>query len=165
MLVPLDRLGAAPAPFRVEPGPAVREALARRFGLLSLDRLEAELAIRRTAQGAEGSGKIAAGFVQACVVSGEPVAGAITETVSIRFEPEPQDSDIELDPAALDTFPLEGASIDLGEAVAQLLAAALDPWPRASDEVLAAARSLLQSEEDAASERAASGPFAALGKG
>jgi hypothetical protein len=165
LLVPLDRLAPAPSAFRVAPGPAALAALARRFGLLSLDRLAADLAVRRTAAGAEATGQLSASVTQACIVSGEPVASEIGEPVAIRFEPLPQAEDLELDAAALDTFPIEAGRIDLGEAVAQLLAAALDPWPRASEEVLASARQVLRSEEEDAADRAATGPFAALRKG
>ena len=162
LVVALDRLGPTPSIFRVAPGPEALAGLAERFGLLALDRLEAELHVRRHAAGAEVSGIVSADVTQACIVSGESVHAAISEDIAIRFEPETQALDVELDAAALDVFPVEAGAIDLGEAVAELLAAALDPWPRAGEEALAAARTRLQSEEEAAAERAASGPFAAL---
>jgi uncharacterized metal-binding protein YceD (DUF177 family) len=162
LVVPLDRLGPAPSTFRVVASPDARAELAHRFDLLAMDRLKAELHVRRTASGADASGWFAADVVQACIISGEPVPATLSESVGIRFEPAPDALEIELDAASLDIFPVEAGAIDLGEAVAELLAAALDPWPRAADDALAAARARLLSEEEAAAERAATGPFAAL---
>ena len=63
-------------------------------------------------------------------------------------------------------LPIEGRSIDLGEAAAQSLGLALDPYPRAGAEALAAARRRLLSEEAAAereaAEKARANPFAVL---
>ncbi len=46
-LVPVDRLGEAETAEEISAGPGERTALARRFGLLSLDRLSATLRLER----------------------------------------------------------------------------------------------------------------------
>ena len=62
---------------------------------------------------------------------------------------------MELSADALDTLPIENGAIDLGEAAAETLALALDPFPRSpgADAALAEAGVLGESE---------AGPFAAL---
>ena len=59
------------------------------------------------------------------------------------------DEEIELTDDQLDELPLEGDTLDLGELVAQSLALALDPWPRAPKEIRAAAARHLISEAEA----------------
>jgi uncharacterized metal-binding protein YceD (DUF177 family) len=107
--------------------------------------------------------------VQSCVVSGEPVPAHVDEPLELRFEPLDEGRDeIELEADALDVMPVDGDAIDLGEALAQALAVALDPYPRAAPDVLAKARQLLMSEEEAEARaeaaKASANPFAALKK-
>jgi uncharacterized metal-binding protein YceD (DUF177 family) len=95
--------------------------------------------------------------VQACVVTDEPVPGAIEEDVALRFVPEDAagDDEIELSEDALDTVFYAGGAIDLGEAAAETLALALDPYPRAPGAATALREAGVLSEEEA-------GPFGAL---
>ena len=75
-----------------------------------------------------------------------------------RFSPEPifePDSDIELEVEETDTMFHDGRVIDLGEAVAQTLALAIDPFPRSPD-----AEEVLQ--EAGLKDETPTGPFAAL---
>ena len=65
------------------------------------------------------------------------------------------DEEIELGEAELDVAFYDGASVDLGEAVAETLALALDPYPRAPDAEQALKAAGVKSEEEA-------GPFGAL---
>ncbi len=163
--VAVERIPAAGLSLRLEAGPEARAKLARRFDLVALDRLEGELRLTRDARGVGLAGTLRAEVIQACVVSGEPVAGRIADELALRFErladPVP-DSEVELAAEALDLLPIEDGAIDLGEALAQSLALALDPYPRAGPEALAAARRRLRSEEEMAEEARGSSPFAAL---
>ena len=63
-------------------------------------------------------------------------------------------------------LPLDGDALDLGEAVAQSLGLALDPYPRAPEEVRAAAARFIITEAEAeaiaAADKARANPFAAL---
>jgi uncharacterized metal-binding protein YceD (DUF177 family) len=75
-------------------------------------------------------GALRARVTQLCVVSLEPFDSEVAEDFRVRFVPAGRESDDE-DPEAEDELPYEGATIDLGEAAAEQLALALDPYPRA----------------------------------
>jgi uncharacterized metal-binding protein YceD (DUF177 family) len=127
-----------------------RAALARRFGLVRIDRLEAEIVFERNGDALEASGKLEADIVQSCAVSAEDLPVALREPVSLRFVPAakgPPDEEVELD-----EIEFTGASIDLGEAVAQSVALAIDPFATGPD--AEEARRLLRDESNS--------PFAAL---
>jgi len=154
--VPLARLG--PEPFRqeIEADKAECAALARRFGLLALDRLAADVELRR-----QGTDRILlratfdAEFIQSCVVTLDPVAGAVSERFALLYgPPELEESGVGgiEDDAAFE--PLVGEAIDIGEAVAQEFALALPPFPRSAEADNAAAPPAAQDP----------GPFAELGR-
>jgi uncharacterized metal-binding protein YceD (DUF177 family) len=167
VVVPLARLGARPQTHALVADEAARAALAARFDLEAVDRLEGTVELRRTSSGAQLSGRLLADVVQRCVVSGEPVPAHLDEPLDLRFEPPAEgEEELELEADALDILHLDGDSIDLGEALAQALAVALDPYPRAAPDVLARARRHLLTEEEAEARaeaaKAAANPFAAL---
>lgn len=154
----LDELGTAPRSVTVEAAEAECAALATRFGLLSIDDLSASAELTREGDVVSVKGRLAARVVQPCVASGEPVPAAIAEDFALRFVPagaDPEAEEIELDESALDEIDYEGGAVDLGEAVAQTLALALDPFPRApgADEKLREVGVIGEGE---------AGPFAAL---
>lgn len=156
--VRLDTLGEATRDLDIEASDAERTALARRFGLLALDRLKAHVHLHREGQAIAASGRIEAAVSQACVATGEPVPATIDEPFRLRFLPEEmigEAEEIELSEEDCDTIPFAGNLIDIGEAVAETLALALDPFPRSpdADEALKAAGVLQEGE---------AGPFAAL---
>ena len=169
-IVRLSEIGSAPRPERIEARPAEREALAKRFELASLDALEADLTVRREAAGVRVKGRVRAQAAQICAVSGEPVPALIDEPVDLLFASDVPasrpDEEIELSEGDLDIIPLEGEAVDVGEAVAQSFGLALDPYPRAPDDAIAAARKRLLSEEEAEAlaqaEKAARNPFRVL---
>ena len=108
-----------------------RAALSRRFGLVAIDRLEATLVLRREAGSVVATGRVAADVTQACSVTDEPLAVTVDEPVELRFVEElGGEEDVELSEDALDTMPIEDGTIDLGEAAAETMALALDPFPR-----------------------------------
>jgi len=115
---------------RLEASAAECAALARRFRIPAVDRLAARLLLRpEPGGGVLATGTLWADVVQACVVSLEPVAQHVEEPVTLRLLPpgdEPSD-----DPDGPDEIPIEGDAVDLGEAIAEQLALALDPYPRA----------------------------------
>lgn len=122
----------------IEADAAEREALARRFGLLTLDRLSAEVILRRVGHGpvVRVEGRLSADVAQSCVVSLEPVASRIEQDFVLLYAPEKHVASmghvLEEDGAEMDDWPepFEDGRIDIGEAVAQQLALALDPYPR-----------------------------------
>ncbi|WP_448582879.1 YceD family protein [Thermaurantiacus sp.] len=160
----VDRIAANGMVLYLEAGADSRLQLAARFGLVALDRLEADLVVTRDARGVTLAGRFAADVIQACVISGEPVQARIAEELALRFEelaePVP-DCEVELSHEALDLLPIEDGAIDVGEALAQSLALALDPYPRAGPEVLAKARRQFANAQKLA-ERCQPSPFAIL---
>ena len=154
----LDQIGAGDHKLHIVADAAERAALAQRFDLLSLDRLEADYAVRRDAAGVLATGRLTGAVVQACVATGAGVPATIDEPFTLRFLPEPGDDapeEVELDAGDCDTMFYTGGAIDLGEAAAETLALALDPFPRApgADAALREAGVLGEGE---------AGPFAGL---
>lgn len=168
--VRLDEIGAVPVARHIAAGAAERAAVAQRLGLLQLGRLAAALHVRRIAGGVAVAGQVEAEGAQACALTGLPVPARIAEPVDVRFlaGAAPIAQDIELATDDLDTLPLEGSAVDLGELAVQTLALALPPFPRATGPEAEAARALLLSEEEAAArveaDRCAASPFAGLAR-
>ncbi len=136
-----------------------RTELMERLGLLSLDRLEAHAVLSRDGQKVRASGRLKAVLVQACIATGEPCPAHIDEPFDLSFLPEPTtgrpDEEIELGQADLDTVFHDGSAIDLGGAIADTLALALDPYPRSAEADAALKEAGVLTEEEAS-------PFAAL---
>ncbi|WP_119165507.1 YceD family protein [Algihabitans albus] len=137
----LDKLGAQTALVEIEAKPLERAALAVRFDLKSLDRLSADLQVNRVGAGlVRVAGRLRSEGAQVCVVSLEPVPFALELPVSLSFATESQLQDageVLVDAEGDDPpEPIEHGAIDLGEAMAQTLAVALDPFPRAAEAVL-----------------------------
>jgi uncharacterized metal-binding protein YceD (DUF177 family) len=134
-------------------------AIASRLGLLSLDRLEAHAVLSRDGKKVRATGRLKAALEQACVATGDSVPAHVDEPFELLFLPEPKvgsaDEEIELGAADLDTMFHDGAVIDLGTAIADSLALALDPYPRSPSAEAALKEAGVISEEEA-------GPFAAL---
>ena len=140
-LLAADSIGSQAQRREIVADLAEREALARRFGLMSLDRLAATLELRRHAGEVIGlTGHLVSDLVQNCVVSLAPVPAHIEADFEASFSTaEAEPPAIDVDPLGPDgPEPLIDGEIDLGEAVAQQLAIALDPYPRASGAVLPA---------------------------
>ena len=153
--VSLARLGGETFRQSIAADEAERAALARRFDLVSLDRLEAEFELTREPMGTVLlSATFVAEFAQQCTVTLDPVAGSVSERFQLRYgapEAEEMVPAGENDPAF---EPLEGESIDIGEAIAQEFSLALPPFPRAPDAIIAT-----EPEEDRPE-----GPFAVLAR-
>lgn len=123
--------------FILEPDSEIRDALAERFGLLSLSALRGEMHVKALAGAPiyRVTGRIEAACEQPCVVTLRPVEQSINEEFELEFAPGVDLPD-ELDLTLEDDDPCEpiiNGKIDLGELLAQQLALALDPYPRASD--------------------------------
>lgn len=157
-VVKLDAIGAGQSNVRLCADETAREGLLRRFDLAALDSLDADIAVSRDKKGVLATGRFRAVLAQYCVATGEPVPTSIDEVLTIRFVPEPvvgADSEIELEAEDCDTMFYDGLGVDLGEAVAQSLGLALDPYPRspgAADRLKAAG---VKAEDEV-------GPFSAL---
>lgn len=167
----LDETGATPVVRGIEAGVDERLAISARLGLLSLDQLAARFRAWRVAGGLAVEGEVEADAAQACGLTGLPVPARVREPVAVRFIAEalPAGDEIELEASQLDTLPLEGGSVDLGELAVQTLALALPAFPRAEGPEAEAARAHLLTEEEAAAlseaDRRAASPFARLARG
>jgi len=133
--VSLMRLGPEPFRQRIEATLEEREKLSRRFDLLALDHLVAEVELcRQSGQVIRLKAAFEAEFEQCCAVTLEPVRGAISNRFSLIFGPAPEDEqEIALSGDEPAFEPLTGDAIDIGEAVAQELSLALPVFPRHSD--------------------------------
>lgn len=138
-----------------------RKAVAERLRLESLDRFEAHVTLERDGERVRAQGRVRAALEQSCVATGEPVAEHVDEPFEILFLPEPQprsaDEEIELAEEDCDVVFYEAGAIDLGTAIADSLALAMDPYPRSAGADAALREAGVLTEEQA-------GPFSALAK-
>ncbi len=160
--VRLDVIGSAEITHNLSANAEERAALSARFDLASLDVLSAKLSMYRDDQGIRVRGSLSAELAQICVATGDPVLAKFDLPVDLMFVEEPDapaDGEIELAEDECDLLFHDGKAVDLGEAVAQSLGLALDPYPKApsADAVLRAAG--VKSEDEI---KAETGPFAAL---
>jgi uncharacterized metal-binding protein YceD (DUF177 family) len=145
-----------PQHFTLEAGAEARAALARRFGLPEIAHLSGQFTLHHE-RGAVIAAHLTlkARVTQLCVISNEPFEADIAETAALRFVPAEsftEDEDFGPDSLATpDEIPYENDVIDLGEALAEQLALALDPYPRKLGAVLPG-----EATDDE------TGPFAAL---
>jgi uncharacterized metal-binding protein YceD (DUF177 family) len=132
-LIEVEALGTEAVERSIEATDAERAALVRRFGLLSLDRLAAQLVVQREAgRRVRVTGRFEAELQQRCVVSLLPVESRIADRFvtiysddpAVAGEPIDWDDDEEIEPYG-------NGTIDLGEGVVQQLAVRIDPYPRA----------------------------------
>jgi uncharacterized metal-binding protein YceD (DUF177 family) len=155
-LVPLAGLGAEPYFRQVVATAAECQRLAQRFDLVSLDRLSAKVTLARQAGGViRLDAEFEAEFTQTCVVSLEPVEGAINRRFALLYGPADEEQDeivLAVDEPAFE--PVTGDAIDIGEAVAQELSLALPDFPRRADAAV----------EPSSIGEAEDGEFAALAK-
>lgn len=133
--VEADSVGTHRMERRIAANPEERAALARRFQLLGIDRLEATVSLKRAGGGViHVAGEIEAEVTQACVITLAPVPARISESFSAHFADEGRRREPDLDLAFDAEDPPESirnGHIDLGELAAEQLALALDPYPRA----------------------------------
>ncbi|MGV3513232.1 MAG: YceD family protein [Novosphingobium sp.] len=146
-------------PLVLEPSEAERKRLAARFQLSEVKAMQATISLRREGDSVEAKGHLNASIMQACAISGEDFPVTISEPIALRFIPPREahdpDEEIEITADDCDEIEYEGTSFDLGEAVAQSLALAIDPFAEGPDADKARAEHNLGGD-------IATGPFAAL---
>ena len=170
-LLAVSELEEEGRPFRIEAEAEEREALAQRFGLVSLERFVAEGTVM---PGADRNlvrleAHMIADVVQSCVVTLTPVADRIESLFERLYGTDVEDEFVgDVEPSG-DSFlipeeellpePLIDGSIDVGEAAAEQLALELNPFPRGAGAVFEG----LTSDPRGASEASrGTGAFAAL---
>ena len=152
----VDRIGPRGYEMDVTATPDECAALAVRMRLPAIQSLTCHFAMHPLPGGKiAAAGSLRARVVQTCVVTLDDFQAEITDAFKVRFVPGGADGDesedVSTDPDSEDEIPYAGIVIDLGEAAAEQLALALDPYPRKPDAVL----------PDAATDPETS-PFAAL---
>lgn len=121
-------------PVVIEASEAERAALAARLGIMSIETLRAEVTLDPDGARVSASGTLRAEITQACAVSGEDFPVPVDVPLALVFVPADTaapirpDEEIELEPGELDEIEYEGDAFDLGEAIAQSLALAIDPY-------------------------------------
>ncbi|HEX7877118.1 MAG TPA: DUF177 domain-containing protein [Sphingobium sp.] len=157
--VRVDQLARYAQSTTIAAEPTEREALARRFNLLALDRLEADYALADENGAIVARGRVRAALAQPCVATGVAVPESIDTDFLLRFvvesdeDVEGEELEIETDDA--DIIGYDGQVIDMGEAVAETLALAMTPYPRSPQADAYLREAGVISEEQAS-------PFAAL---
>jgi uncharacterized metal-binding protein YceD (DUF177 family) len=156
-IVALDRLPPGETEHDIAAEPDERAALARRFALLALDRLEARVRLTRLAGGlVRLAAELSAEVVQECVVSLEPVTSRLEDRFTLLYGEGREDAgEVMLSGEAELVEPAPGGVVDIGEAVAQQLSLALDPFPRAPG---------VAAPEASAGAAGSQSPFAALSR-
>jgi len=141
-LVHVDTMAGNHLIREIDAGPAERQALAARFGLVAIGSLSATIRLRRLDGGrmVRVAGSLTAEVVQTCVVTLDPVPAHVAEDFTALFVPAESMPDPEaemiLDPRSLEDDlpePMTAGTIDIGELTAQHLSLALDPYPRRPD--------------------------------
>lgn len=144
--IALSDLGETPTTLDLNASEEECRALARRFQLVDLTRLAARVTLNwegGTPPTLAVAGNLSADVQQRCVVSLEAFEETVTETFTERYRHEPggaslpeevvaeEDVDSDRPESSGATLVLESDPLDVGEIVAQHLALALDPHPRA----------------------------------
>lgn len=149
-----------------------RKEIAAQLEILSLEAFSFDYAIKNVGGGTYRlTGRLAADVAQSCVVTLEPIASLIEETVEVEFQPDERaprtakvhegdgedealDVDFESD---VDIEPITDGRMDVGRIAFETFAAGLDPYPRKPG----AAFDWKQSDD---AKPGANNPFAALAK-
>ncbi len=129
--VAIDRIGPRGLDVTVVANAAECAALAERMGIPAVQSLSCRFHVARVAADKfAAAGHLRARVVQTCVISLEEFAADVEERFRLRFVPVGQETD-EIDPAdPEDEVAYAAGMLDLGEAAAEQLSLALDPYPR-----------------------------------
>ena len=154
---------ALPAgPLTVEATADERAALAQRFGVTAVPALSATVDFAPEGEAVLANGTLTATIAQPCAISGEELTYDVAEPLALRFVPagslpeHAPDEEVELDSEDLDEIDYAGDSFDLGEAIAQTLALAIDPFREGPEADAVRNRVGITSDE----EQAPGGPLA-----
>jgi uncharacterized metal-binding protein YceD (DUF177 family) len=131
----ISQIGGAVRDVAISADSGERQALAKRFDLVMINRLESEARLVADGEAILCNGTLHAEVEQRCAATGIPVAARISSDFAIRFVAQGDEAlladEIEIDVDDCDIIEHDGQTIDLGEAAAQTLLLALDPFPRA----------------------------------
>ena len=136
LIVSFDRIDVQkPLTVRIDADDATCQILAERFGWLKIDAIHGEITLSRLAgQACYMKGKAEADITQSCVVTDNPVRQKLIIPIDERFAimDTPKEEEL-IDPMSVQTEPMNGRNILVGETIAQLLALEAPEWPRVDD--------------------------------
>lgn len=125
-----DRIGPDGLEIIVQANEAECDALARRMQLPAIRSLTCRFRLTRARNDVvHAVGQLCARVVQTCVITMEDFEAPVEEAFTLNFVPAGQESE-QLDLEAEDEVPFANNTLDLGEAAAEQLGLALDPYPR-----------------------------------
>jgi len=157
-------IGQSAGAGRIEANAADRQRLAEALGILACQRLTVDYRLRSAGRDRfRATGHVSADLEQACVATLEPVPETIEEDFAVAFWPadelgeELPDGEIQLDEETPE--PIEHGEIAIGRLVYELIAVAMEPFPRSPN-----APASDGSEPIATSGQKPENPFAALAK-
>ena len=157
-IVKLSEIGSTARTGKLSASEEERSKLAQRFDLPKITSLDAEYRLLAEGERIGFTGRLESDLQQRCSVTGESFQVRLREKFDIAFVPkleiEATEEEIELTEDDCDIIEYDNGQLDLGEAIAQTLYLALDPFPRGPNADVVA-REILKSEEEA-------GPFGAL---
>ncbi len=129
--IAVGHIGAAGLDVTVQATADELAILAPRMGVPAVLSLTCAFHLHRdAAHRLVGHGHLRAEVMQTCVVSLEDFRATVEEKFSVFFVPSGEEAGDD-DPAEPDEIIYENDVLDLGEAAAEQLALALDPYPRA----------------------------------
>jgi uncharacterized metal-binding protein YceD (DUF177 family) len=128
--IPFERVGPRGLEVTVEASAEECAALAERMGLPAVDSLVCRFRLSQEGKTrVRADGHLKAVVVQTCVVSLENFQAEVEEEFRVRFVPAADiREDLDLDDD--DEIAIENGILDIGEAAAEQLGLALDPYPR-----------------------------------
>jgi uncharacterized metal-binding protein YceD (DUF177 family) len=138
----------------IEASEAERAALAERFGITGVLALSARVDFATKDEAVLANGTLTATLAQPCAITGEELTYDVEEALALRFVPAGSvadyapDEEIELDSEDLDEIAYEDDAFDLGEAIAQTLALAIDPYREGEGADEARKKAGITSDED-----------------
>lgn len=136
--IALDRIGLKEKSYEISADDRECAALAKRLGIPAVNTFDATIRLRLTGGGGlvRLSGRIKAALTQICVVTLEPIPTVVeedfTRVYSVEAGDEMAEVVVEMDEDEVPD-PIENGQIDIGEAAAEHLALAMDPFPRSHD--------------------------------
>jgi len=148
-LVDIADLSSGPKTFKFKADERERTDLARRFGIVSIERAEASITLQKVGGGmVHAIGSVRADVTQACTISLAPLpthveddfegwfsdkAEAAVSFAKARTEREAKkgQSEIEILEESVDPEPIVAGKVDIGELATQYLSLSLEPYPHA----------------------------------
>lgn len=119
---------------RIEATPGECDDLALFLGTVAVRRLQADVALIRRGRQIRADVHVRADVIQTCVVTLDHLDIALDEEFSLIFDPDVRPSGEFDEPLSVTDDdppePLVDETVDAGIAVDEMMALALDPWPR-----------------------------------